>query len=240
MLVNNRSPQHRFYVNDAEGAWTYNYLSIAQMYFMFLIIGEFVLIVVLLVIYNTFHFLESSAIIRCRLKNIVGHRDNITKEEVKAINSSAHSTLITCIQFHSELLHGTRIFEDYFKNANIIELLGVLSIASFTIVQMMDYETMQIRTISTCFGELTLFGLLCVSGQKIIDTADSLSIAIDFRYQTEWYAYSNSSKKLILMMIHRANTPFLFANAIFAFTHQNLGMILKTIASYCTIINNLR
>ncbi|XP_057333494.1 odorant receptor 22c-like [Microplitis mediator] len=181
------------------------------------------------------------AVVGCRLES-TPFDENYSKgrkgeDYLSNSNDIAYEHLESCIKGHKRALEYAERLESAYTlsngilsgmNAPVMSITGYLMITELsTIEQLLKYATFAISQMSHLF-------FLCFMSQQLADM--SLRIQENIGNAT-WYNNSIKSQKLLILMLRRSQVPCkLTAAKLMDLSIENFALVVKTSASYITML----
>ncbi|XP_057321057.1 odorant receptor 22c-like [Microplitis mediator] len=191
------------------------------------------------------HICGLFAVIGCRLKNTPADED--LPEDHKRRNNLSNTKnipykhLVSCIRGHRQALEFADLLESAYSvslalivgsNLPLITITGVQVVTqSNTIDKTLKYSTYAISQTAHLFFE-------CFMSQQLTDMSLEMHESIA---DVGWYDISVKSQKLLILMTLRSQTPCkLTAAKIMDLSIENFAAMLKTCASYLTMLLSMQ
>ncbi|XP_014298549.1 uncharacterized protein LOC106693814 [Microplitis demolitor] len=181
------------------------------------------------------------AVIGCRLKNtpvdkdyLEGHkgRDFLSKSK-----NISYKHLVSCIKGHRRALE----FADLLENAYCLNFglaavmsLPLISITGVQVVTQANTAEQLLKTTTFALSQTAHLFFICLMSQQLTDKSLQMQESI---VGVSWYDISVKSQKLLILMTMRSQVPCkLTAAKIMDLSIENFATMLKTSASYLTML----
>ncbi|XP_066590247.1 odorant receptor 10-like isoform X2 [Prorops nasuta] len=219
------------------------FLLLTMEFFGAICAGHLILTLDILYITLMFHSCGTFAVLCHRLQNIEMNNFKNQKYQLVGVNLAANQDqmiyhyLSTCIQLHiRNIKYGERI-NSLFNVAFFFDLLFGSLIACLSAVKFVISIKEPNQRVRYGFLYVTQsVRIFCnmLPGQLLIDHSSRVKLAAS---RSKWYDLSEKSKKLVLILIMRAEKPTRFVvGRLFVMNIELFSLITRTCLSYCTII----
>ncbi|XP_039305954.1 uncharacterized protein LOC105193345 isoform X4 [Solenopsis invicta] len=152
-----------------------------------------------------------------------------------------YKILITCLKKHQLAVENAQTLNSMFLHVTFILLsmnMLVLSIIGIQLINNLENTKETIRYI--CLTGATFIHLvcMCIPGQLLIDKSTEI---LDKTYGSEWYTFSNKTKKLLSVLLYKSLVPCtLTAGKMFVMSMTLCSSVMQTSLSYFTAFLSMR
>ncbi|XP_057331038.1 uncharacterized protein LOC130671272 isoform X2 [Microplitis mediator] len=215
-------------------------MSIITTFFVFNVIIVIISCDIVLITFVQ-HVCGLFAVVGCRLESTPFDKDYLEghkgEDYMSTSNDIPYKHLVSCVKGHKRALEYAERLENAYTlsngilsvlNAPVMSITGYMMISeSNTIEQLLKHATFAISQMSHLF-------FLCFMSQRLTDM--SLRIQENIGNAT-WYNNSLKSQKLLILMLMRSQVPCkLTAAKLMDLSIENFAVVVKTSASYITML----
>ncbi|XP_066582677.1 putative odorant receptor 92a isoform X2 [Prorops nasuta] len=158
----------------------------------------------------------------------------------KLRDDEVYKKLSEIIKKHNHIIRYSKLIEASFTISLLFQITLNMLILSVTAVQVLVYANVPhelFRSGSFSAAQILHLFLECWQAQQLIDSANRVG---HVAYTTHWYRVSLRSRKLLISIMMRANSPCqITAGKILTLSFPSFSKVIRTSVSYITVFRSM-
>ncbi|XP_029166170.1 odorant receptor 4-like [Nylanderia fulva] len=176
--------------------------------------------------------------LRYRLENAVNIEEN---DDLMFIQDKSYLNLVYSIQRYTETMQFVTIMESVFSLPLFVHIgcfIICLSTVGFQVITHTGNVHHLLKYYSYLNGLLINIFFENWQGQKIIDSSEKV---FNSAYNAEWYNMSNTTKKLLIMILMISKKPLIFTiGKLFSLSYITFNSVMRTSMSYFMLLRSVQ